>query len=137
MTWALILSSNPLKLGYFAPHAPLNALSISAIALGISPVQPPTPPPGIRQARLGVHERVLAGIAVPAMVVGTSFMYYNKSVNSAPHITTWHAVFGMITLFWMLVQASIGALSVWRGGEVFGGGAKAKAVYKYHRSVYE
>lgn len=67
------------------------------------------------------------------MVVGTSFMYYNKAVHSAPHITTWHATFGIITLGWMLVQALIGALSVWNDGEVFGGGIRAKAVYKYHR----
>jgi len=31
------------------------------------------------------------------------------------------------------VQAMIGGATVWFGGKLFGGGDKAKKVYKYHR----
>jgi hypothetical protein len=96
-------------------------------------VQPPTPPAGIRAVRLAVHQRVLLGIALPAMAAGTSFMYYNKHINNAEHYTTVHANMGCLTLLWMLVQAFVGAASVWGGGRLLGGGMKAKGFYKYHR----
>lgn len=101
--------------------------------LGIVPVQPPTPGAAVRESRLDAHQAVLLGLAIPAMLVGTSFMWYNKEYNKAEHITTWHAVFGCITLTWAFLQAAIGGASVWAGGWVFGGGAKARAMYKWHR----
>lgn len=36
----------------------------------------------------------------------------------------------------MIVQILLGGLSVWRGGSAFGGGAKAKKVWRYHRYVF-
>ncbi|RSH78540.1 uncharacterized protein EHS24_002266 [Apiotrichum porosum] len=134
LTWALVLTANVRALGWFAPHPPLNALAITAFVLGIMPVQPPTPPAGIRAARLGVHQRVLLGIALPAMTIGTSCMYWNKHIHGAAHITTWHARFGIATFCWMWLQAAFGAASAWKGGAAFGGGMKAKAMYKYHRA---
>lgn len=44
-----------------------------------------------------------------------------------------HQTFGGIAFVWMLIQILLGGLSVWFGGAAFGGGAKAKAVWKYHR----
>jgi len=129
----LILLSSPSQLGYFAPHAPLNATGITCFALGIFAVQAPTPPAGIRAARLAVHQRILLGFGLPAMAVGTSFMWYNKHVHDAPHYTTWHSWAGCTTLLWMIAQALVGGASVWFGGRALGGGMKAKAVYKYHR----
>ncbi|KAL1408795.1 hypothetical protein Q8F55_005609 [Vanrija albida] len=133
LTWALVLTADVSALGWFAPHPPLNALAITLFALGVAPVQPPTPPPGVRAARLATHQQLLAGLAVPLMAIGTSCMWWNKEVHGAAHYTTWHAWFGCATLLWVLVQALVGGLSVWSGGAAFGGGAKAKAVYKYHR----
>lgn len=43
--------------------------------------------------------------------------------------------FGLIAVVWMVVQMLLGGLSVWFGGRAFGGGMKAKGVWKYHRSV--
>jgi hypothetical protein len=47
----------------------------------------------------------------------------------------WHVIqtFGLIAIIWIVLQVSIGAGSVWFGGAIFGGGDKAKLVYKYHR----
>lgn len=128
-----MFSADVRALGWFAPHPPLNALAITMFTLGIAPVQPPTPPSGIRAARLSVHQRTLLGIALPAMTAGTTSMFINKSVHGAHHFTTWHSWCGLLTVLWMWVQAALGAGSVWFGGQLFGGGAKAKAVYKYHR----
>lgn len=44
-----------------------------------------------------------------------------------------YQTFGMIAVAWIVVQILLGGLSVWFGGRVFGGGAKAKGVWKYHR----
>lgn len=41
--------------------------------------------------------------------------------------------FGYISLLWILLQIIGGGGSVWFGGAAFGGGAKAKAIWKYHR----
>ena len=39
----------------------------------------------------------------------------------------------MTTLVWLITQSAIGAGSVWFDGAAFGGGQKAKRVWKYHR----
>lgn len=60
-------------------------------------------------------------------------MIYNKHSHGAPHFTSWHARFGLLTLILLSLQALVGGGSVWFGGVAFGGGDKAKSVYKYHR----
>ena len=42
---------------------------------------------------------------------------------------------GLLAFVWILFQVFIGAGSVWFDGKLFGGGMKAKAVWKYHRLV--
>ena len=42
---------------------------------------------------------------------------------------------GIICMAWILLQVAIGGGSVWYGGAAFGGGMKAKAMWKYHRLV--
>jgi hypothetical protein len=39
----------------------------------------------------------------------------------------------LITVSWLIVQLTVGAGSVWFSGAAFGGGQKAKLVWKYHR----
>jgi cytochrome b-561 domain-containing protein 2 len=41
--------------------------------------------------------------------------------------------FGLVSFLWLLFQVVIGGGSVWFKGAAFGGGAKAKSVWKYHR----
>jgi len=43
---------------------------------------------------------------------------------------------GLLALVWVLFQVFVGAGSVWFGGKLFGGGMKAKAIWKYHRLVF-
>ncbi|KAG8987474.1 hypothetical protein FRB93_004501 [Tulasnella sp. JGI-2019a] len=60
-------------------------------------------------------------------------MVYNKYNHGAPHFTSWHGRFGLLTLILLTIQVLIGGGSVWFGGRVFGGEDRAKAIYKYHR----
>jgi len=43
--------------------------------------------------------------------------------------------FGLLTFVWIIFQVFVGAGSVWFDGKLFGGGMKAKAIWKYHRLV--
>ena len=43
---------------------------------------------------------------------------------------------GLLVFVWVLLQVFVGAGSVWFGGKLFGGGMKAKAIWKYHRLVF-
>ncbi len=143
-------------MGWFAFHPPMQSLSLAALFLGksffsrdaiivtvwpetdenvpgITPLQPPPTSTSTRKTRLRTHQTLLLALSLPLMIVGTAAMWWNKHVHSAKHFTTWHSWFGMATVAWMLVQALVGAASVWFGGKAFGGEARAKKVYKYHR----
>jgi hypothetical protein len=44
-------------------------------------------------------------------------------------------MFGITSVVWMVFQVLIGGGSVWFEGAAFGGGMKAKSLWKYHRCV--
>jgi cytochrome b-561 domain-containing protein 2 len=134
-TWYIVLR-NGFSAGWFTPHPPLLSLALTLFTVGIIPLQPPTPGSGsTRTKRTNTHQAILGGLAIPAMAVGVAAMWMNKHVHSAQHFTTWHATFGLVTLGWVVLQALMGGLSFWLGGKAFGGGGRAKRVYKYHRYV--
>lgn len=57
-------------------------------------------------------------------------------IASANHFTSWHGRFGLTTSILFVLQALIGALVAYDPGmQLFGGEAKAKALWKYHRKV--
>jgi len=43
---------------------------------------------------------------------------------------------GLLAFVWVLIQVFVGIGSVWFDGKLFGGGMKAKAIWKYHRLVF-
>ncbi|BEI79896.1 hypothetical protein CcaverHIS002_0104250 [Cutaneotrichosporon cavernicola] len=122
-TAALILTSPVPTL--FAWHPSLNALALALFAIGISVVQPPTPPSTVRAQRLDAHKSVL-GLAVILLCAGTTFMYYNKEANGSAHGTTPHGGAGYIVVTWMLVQAII-------AGVAANTGKNGLWLYKWHR----
>lgn len=42
---------------------------------------------------------------------------------------------GLLAFVWLLFQVFVGAGSVWFDGRLFGGGMKARMIWKYHRLV--
>jgi len=133
-TWALVLSNHPKSLGYFAFHPPLQTAAIVFFVFGILSLQRTTldDPDGKRKG-LVFHQYWIALFALPVITAGTWIMIYAKYSYGAHHFTSWHAKFGLLTWIWLILQALVGAGSVWFGGAAFGGGDNAKRVYKYHR----
>ncbi|KAI6036850.1 hypothetical protein BKA83DRAFT_677766 [Pisolithus microcarpus] len=124
VTWGIIFANDPKSLGWFAYHPILQSCILTL---------QPTSQPVTKAAGLQRHQIAMFGIGIPCILAGTAFMIYNKSLHSAPHFTSWHGTFGIITVVWLLIQALVGGASVWFGGAALGGGMKAKAVWKYHR----
>ncbi|KAF8498360.1 hypothetical protein JB92DRAFT_3084604 [Gautieria morchelliformis] len=131
-TWSAILGNNPQSLGYFAYHPPLQSLSIALFAFGILTLQP-TSNPKTKKAGLNRHQIIILGFAFPCICAGGLIIIWNKYIHEAPHFTTWHGTFGILAIAWMFIQIGLGAGSVWFDGAAFGGGAKARSVWKYHR----
>ncbi|KIJ60625.1 hypothetical protein HYDPIDRAFT_138830 [Hydnomerulius pinastri MD-312] len=131
-TWILIFSNNPTSLGWFAFHPILQSSAIACFTYGILTLQP-TSQPHTKAAGLQRHQFAMIGLGFPLILLGTLVMVYYKYSHNAAHFTSWHGTFGIIAVAWLFVQVLLGAGSVWFGGVAFGGGAKAKAVWKYHR----
>ncbi|KAF8644136.1 hypothetical protein AX16_008663 [Volvariella volvacea WC 439] len=131
-TWALILSNISVGFGWFALHPPLQVLALGCFTYGILTLQP-TSQPKTKAAGFKRHQAAILFIGVPSIIVGTSAISYNKWLNGKDHYTTWHGRLGILAVTWLVFQVLIGGGSVWFGGAAFGGGTKAKAVWKYHR----
>ncbi|WWC90874.1 uncharacterized protein L201_005811 [Kwoniella dendrophila CBS 6074] len=132
-SWYLVFSGDLKAMGWFAVHPPMQTLAITAFLLGITPLQPPPSNSTIKERKFKSHQSIMLGFALPILAIGSLAMVYNKYLHGAKHFTTWHAKLGLISIIWVLTQATIGALSVWFNGKAFGGKENAKRVYKYHR----
>ncbi|KAK7049212.1 hypothetical protein VNI00_005813 [Paramarasmius palmivorus] len=93
----------------------------------------PTSQPRTKAAGLQRHQFAIFLIGVPAITFGTLSVMYNKWLRDADHFKTWHGTFGLLCMLWIIAQVGIGGGSVWFDGAAFGGGVKAKALWKYHR----
>ncbi|KAF9452841.1 hypothetical protein P691DRAFT_793915 [Macrolepiota fuliginosa MF-IS2] len=131
-TWLAILFNNPISFGWFAFHPTLQTLALTCFTYGVLTLQP-TSQPKSKAAGFRRHQTAILYIGVPTITLGTLAVWYNKWLRDAAHFKTWHGTFGLICMLWLLAQIFVGAGSVWNGGALFGGGMKAKALWKYHR----
>ena len=62
-------------------------------------------------------------------------MAWSMSTQSVYHPGTKNLpqTIGILCMAWLLLQIFLGAGSVWFNGDLFGGGMKAKSLWKYHR----
>ena len=132
VTWWTVFANGGLSSGWFALHPTLQTLSLLCFTYGILTLQP-TNQPKTKAAGLMRHQAAIFFVGVPCIALGTFAVWYNKILNGRPHFATWHGTIGIISVFWLMFQAFLGGGSVWSGGSLFGGGMKAKAVWKYHR----
>lgn len=111
---------NTQAMGWFIYHPTLQSLSIATLVLGepfvvslarlqspdstvgITPLQPPPSNSAVRSAKFDHHHKRILRITAPLLLLGTSAMWWNKHVHSAPHFTTWHAWLGLTSVGWMV-----------------------------------
>ncbi|CAL1704272.1 unnamed protein product [Somion occarium] len=130
-TW-LVALVDPSSYGIFTLHPLLNSLGIALFTYGILTLQP-TSRPKTKAAGLVRHQLTIFALGYPLLILGTSAIFYNKYRHGNAHFTTWHGMFGIITLALSILQIGLGAGSVWFDGWLFGGNPRAKFVWKYHR----
>jgi len=131
-TWVIILSNDPASLGWFKYHPLCQSLSIGSFTYGILTLQP-TSQPHTKAAGLQRHQIAMIYVGLPLILAGTGAILLQKFSHNASHFTTWHGTFGIITVLWIISQALVGGSTVWFGGAAWGGGMKAKQMWKYHR----
>ncbi|XP_006458301.1 hypothetical protein AGABI2DRAFT_115313 [Agaricus bisporus var. bisporus H97] len=132
-TWFIVIFNGPSKLGWFAFHPLLQTLALGSFTYGILTLQP-TSQPVTKAAGFLRHQTAMFFVGFPLIMLGTSSVVYNKYLRGTDHAKTWHGTLGFTCVSWLLLQIFLGAGSVWKGGALFGGGAKAKALWKYHRA---
>lgn len=103
-----------------------------------------------------VIRNLIADIDLVLAAAGVSVMIANKALHSgqllhrencmilmlkylstlAPHFTSWHGKFGLITSILLILQALIGVLIAYDPGmRLLGGEGKAKSLWKYHSKL--
>jgi cytochrome b-561 domain containing protein 2 len=93
----------------------------------------PTSTQRTKVAGLSRHQSAILLLGFPALLVGTFAIVMNKVELEKRHFRSWHSVLGIAAVAWVVIQICIGGASVWFNGKAFGGGPKAKAIWKYHR----
>jgi len=132
--WLSIFSTTPPPRIWIALHAPLTSLALLFFGCGILTLQP-TSFADMDEKKRGLvrHQLFMLVPGVSSLALGFAAIWFHKASGSGKHWTTWHAVFGTVTLSCLVLHIMIGASSVWFKGRAFGSEAKAKSVWKYHR----
>jgi len=128
-TWLIALNSSPSF--PFTFHPILQSLGVSSFAWGILTLQPTSRPRS--KAEGLVRHQLAMGFGFFCMVLGASAIIVHKNAHNNSHFVSPHAKLGLLAFVWLLFQVFIGAASVWFDGKLFGGGMKARAIWKYHR----
>lgn len=128
-TWLMALNSSPSS--PFTYHPIFQSLGVSCFAYGILTLQPTSRPHS--KAKALVRHQLAMTFGLLCIILGTSAIIANKSIHYNDHFASTHAKLGLLAFVWILFQVFVGAGSVWFDGRLFGGGMKAKMVWKYHR----
>ncbi|KAF9792477.1 hypothetical protein BJ322DRAFT_1102980 [Thelephora terrestris] len=128
-TWLMALNSSPST--PFTYHPIFQSLGVSSFAYGILTLQP-TSRPRSKAEGLARHQLAM-GFGLLCIILGTSAIVANKNINYSDHFVSAHAKLGLSSFVWILFQVIVGVGSVWFDGKLFGGGTKAKSIWKYHR----
>jgi cytochrome b-561 len=127
MFWAAVFTK-PLIL--FSGHPLAQSTGILILVQSILSLQPTH---SAEQKRVGqiVHAS-LNLFAFLVFVTGVTIIEYNKVASNGPHFHSVHGYLGVITSIILLVQYLVG-FTMWATPKLYGGEARAKAVWKYHR----
>ncbi|KAF7796882.1 hypothetical protein EIP86_008067 [Pleurotus ostreatoroseus] len=132
-TWIVTFLSGSSYL-WFAWHPLLLSSSIALFTYGVLTLQP-TSQAKTKVAGLVRHQLAMIVLGVPAALLGFLAVFFTKIAHDRPHFTSWHGLFGIITVGLLVLQVILGGGSVWFNGALFGGNPQAKLLWKYHRAV--
>lgn len=127
LIWSAVLV-HPVIL--FSYHPLLQSLSLVLVVQAILVLQPTHT---AEQKTNG--QRVHAGLIAASVVLaagGIAIIEYNKISGGREHFHAAHGYFGVATGAVLAVQVLVG-LTMWAVPALYGGEARAKAVWKYHR----
>ncbi|MBW0526568.1 hypothetical protein O181_066283 [Austropuccinia psidii MF-1] len=135
LVWLITILTTVLthQAGVFTFHPIFQALAVFALYQGILILQP-TDSPSSKRTGLLFHQAFQI-FGTVSIIIGSSAILYNKILHSAPHFTSWHGLFGIITASLIILQAVFGALVGFEFsrdfilGDTFG-----RKLWKYHRA---
>lgn len=85
-----------------------------------------------RPSKVLIHQ-CLNVFAVSASITGFIVIYYNKHINDKPHFTTWHGLFGLMTVIAVTIQSLGGDFVKYEGlRSLFGIKKSLGALKIYH-----
>ncbi|KAI9852927.1 MAG: hypothetical protein M1838_003721 [Thelocarpon superellum] len=127
IVWASVFTK-PLIL--FSAHPLLNSAGLLLVTQGIVVLQP-THTKAQKEQGTTIHT-IFNGFGFDALLAGLVIIEYNKISHGGIHFESPHAILGLITYIFLLIQTLVGIAQYWTPS-VFGGVNNAKKLYKYHR----
>jgi len=127
--WITVLTH---RAGIFTLHPLFQSLSLFFFYQGIIVLQP-TETPAAKRTGLLVHEgfQLLGSLSI---LIGATAIFYNKISHSAPHFTSWHGLFGLISACVIVLQAFFGMLIGFETSrDYILGDALGRKLWKFHR----
>ncbi|KAK6955601.1 hypothetical protein Daesc_003243 [Daldinia eschscholtzii] len=127
--WASVFLNGPLIL--FSVHPLAQSLGLLVLIQSILVLQP-THTGSQKQVGQKIHAG-LNFLGIVTFAVGVISIEVNKFKNNGVHFHSVHGYLGVIASFWLLAQYLVG-FTMFATPKLYGGEAKAKSIWKYHRS---
>jgi hypothetical protein len=127
--WAHI-ASHPVI--FFSGHPISMSIAIFTLTQSILFLQPIAPENLGRKRRGQYVHAALNLVTFIAIVIGFAIIEVNKISSNGRHFHSTHALLGVSTLLLLIMQYVVG-FTMWMTPSLYGGEARAKSLYKYHR----
>ncbi|QIW99794.1 hypothetical protein AMS68_005312 [Peltaster fructicola] len=128
--WGAVFSNMTPNSRLFSAHPLLNSTALLFLVQGILVLQPTHTAQQKKQGTL-VHAG-LNDVGFLAGVAGLIIIEYNKFSHQGTHFVSTHAILGLITYIFVVIQTVVGITQYFTPG-LYGGVDNAKKLYKYHR----
>jgi cytochrome b-561 domain-containing protein 2 len=114
----------------------LQSLALFLLLQSIMTLQPTTTSdPSRKHSAFKVHQIINLLLVLPLFTLGVAIMWYLHGQPGQSHFQSWHGKIGFSIVIWAWIQVAIGIAVKAFDGKLVGGQTRAKALYKWHRSV--
>jgi hypothetical protein len=127
--WARIASTPVI---FFSGHPIAMSTAIFILTQSILFQQPIAPEDLDRKRRGQYVHAALSFVAFMALVTGFTIVEITVARMKGAHFPSPHAICGLLTLLLIVAQYVVG-FTMWMTPSLYGGEARAKSLYKYHR----